>query len=845
MATGPTNIQIKRTSTADKVPTISDLTQVGELGLNMNDARLFFRDGSSNIKELGANVQNQVITDDLVIGGGTTANSTQINVDTLQVDTALYVGANVDVTTSYIFVGNSTVNAVVNSLAVRIQNSTVDLSLSKPTAAQAAGDYYYKADGTWSTVTASATPAGSNTEIQYNDSDATGANQDFTFDDTTTALSLGSTTNTVITPGQIKLANSTVNTYLTIPTSAQYSGDYYLHANGDWTEVSGGGGTVSAVYEAWTANSTVNNDFTVTGGYTVGQVHVFINGVKLAHDEFVATDGSSINLDTDALLDDIVEVEGYKNLGALSSSRIYEKWTANSTVNTTWTVTGGYTTGLIDIYVNGVKLANDEYTATNGTTFTLDVQAPDGATVDVAGWKSLGVINSTSSRVYQKWTANSTVNNDFTVTGGYTVGSVDVFYNGSHLAPTVDFTATDSTTLTLTSDAADGAVVEITGYKAVGLLESSQRVYQKWTANSTVNTEFQVTGGFTVGEIDVYYNGVKLAVDEYTQDSSNVVLDTAADDGTIVEVVGYKAVNTTAIVVGGDNTHIIFNDSGFSNGSAGFTFDKDTNNAVIANTLTIDKFSMGNSTVNVFSNSVLLKIENTTDIANLEADALTIGTSVVNSTAFAAGANVFINQSLLSIGNSTVNTLANSSLIKVENATDIANLAPATLTIGGSVINTTAYATGANVYVNTTRWFVGNSTVNAFSNSIQLQLEDATLSSVVNTSVISSGGSLLSANIQINQQTGTAYTLAASDSGKYVTMDNGSAMTVTVPAGLPIGFRCMVLRLGAGTCTLSNTGQTGCTIQSRTGSFAVSTQYGSASVFQTQTANTYIIDGDV
>jgi hypothetical protein len=260
--------------------------------------------------------------------------------------------------------------------------------------------------------------------------------------------------------------------------------------------------------------------------------------------------------------------------------------------------------------------------------------------------------------------------------------------------------------------------------------------------------------------------------------------------------------------------------------------------------ITTSSYFVGNSTVNTFANSILIKVENVTDIANLEADALTIGTSVVNSTAFGAGANVFINQSLLSIGNSTVNTLANSSLIKVENATDIANLAPATLKIGGSVVNTTAYVTGANVYVDTTRWFVGNSTVNAFANSIQLYIQDATLSSVVNTSVISSGGSLLSANIQINTQTGTTYTLASSDSGKIVTISNTGSATVTVAAGLPIGFRCQVVRLGAGSVTLSNTGQTGCTIQSRTSAFAIKTQYASASVVEVA-ANTYICDGDL
>ena len=42
----------KRTSTAGKVPTTTDITNAGEIALNMADAKLYFRDGNSTIKEL-------------------------------------------------------------------------------------------------------------------------------------------------------------------------------------------------------------------------------------------------------------------------------------------------------------------------------------------------------------------------------------------------------------------------------------------------------------------------------------------------------------------------------------------------------------------------------------------------------------------------------------------------------------------------------------------------------------------------------------------------------------------------------------------------------------------------
>lgn len=59
------------------------------------------------------------------------------------------------------------------------------------------------------------------------------------------------------------------------------------------------------------------------------------------------------------------------------------------------------------------------------------------------------------------------------------------------------------------------------------------------------------------------------------------------------------------------------------------------------------------------------------------------------------------------------------------------------------------------------------------------------------------------ATARVNAQTGTTYTLQASDNGKVVTCSNASAITVTVPSGLGAGFNCMVIQKGAGQVTFS------------------------------------------
>ena len=55
----------------------------------------------------------------------------------------------------------------------------------------------------------------------------------------------------------------------------------------------------------------------------------------------------------------------------------------------------------------------------------------------------------------------------------------------------------------------------------------------------------------------------------------------------------------------------------------------------------------------------------------------------------------------------------------------------------------------------------------------------------------------------INNQSGTTYTLVASDSGKVIVIDNSSAITVTLPNNLSAGFTCSVIQQGAGQITFT------------------------------------------
>ena len=72
----------------------------------------------------------------------------------------------------------------------------------------------------------------------------------------------------------------------------------------------------------------------------------------------------------------------------------------------------------------------------------------------------------------------------FTISGGYTVGFVDVTINGSQLS-SADYTATNGTTVVLTEAAVVGDSVRITSYNPVSLADTYRKAEVDQVANDT------------------------------------------------------------------------------------------------------------------------------------------------------------------------------------------------------------------------------------------------------------------------------------------------------------------------------------------------------------------------
>ena len=91
-----------------------------------------------------------------------------------------------------------------------------------------------------------------------------------------------------------------------------------------------------------------------------------------------------------------------------------------------------------------------------------------------------------------------------------------------------------------------------------------------------------------------------------------------------------------------------------------------------------------------------------------------------------------------------------------------------------------------------------------------------------------------------NTQTGTTYTFIAADNGEIVMFNNASAITVTVPTGLPVGFNCTAIQLGAG--QVGFTAASGVTLNSYSSATKIAGQHGAASVIS-YTTNIYNLSG--
>jgi hypothetical protein len=166
-----------------------------------------------------------------------------------------------------------------------------------------------------------------------------------------------------------------------------------------------------------------------------------------------------------------------------------------------------YTPGTEELYLNGVNLVRtSDYIATTGTTITnLEPLLPDSV-IEIVSYSSFSVANTYTKlevdNLIQKqgvrWTkvvgAGSSIttlsgSDDSLNTLAYTPATEQVFVNGVLLVRGVDYTATDGTSVVLSTAIITGDVVEIIG-----------------------NSAFSIANTYTKGELDSKLNLLTLPI---------------------------------------------------------------------------------------------------------------------------------------------------------------------------------------------------------------------------------------------------------------------------------------------------------------------------------------------
>jgi len=113
-----------------------------------------------------------------------------------------------------------------------------------------------------------------------------------------------------------------------------------------------------------------------------------------------------------------------------STTRTLTTITATSG-QTTFTASGGYTAGYVDVYQNGIKLVGggDDFTATNGTTVVLTQGANVGDTVEIVAYQLATVVSTAGAKA-----GGGIIVNRTTIDESYTFPSG---HNGFSLGPVV------------------------------------------------------------------------------------------------------------------------------------------------------------------------------------------------------------------------------------------------------------------------------------------------------------------------------------------------------------------------------------------------------------------------
>jgi hypothetical protein len=238
----------------------------------------------------------------------------------------------------------------------------------------------------------------------------------------------------------------------------------------------------------------------IDGAYTAGLGVTFDQKFKVNTDTGAVTFADAFTFPTtDGSADQVLTTDGSGAVTWEDSSggggNLVRGSFAVTSSTTVFTVSGGYNTGSLDVYQNGVKLfkgSSYDFTETGGgTTFTLANAATNGDLIEYVALNASTSATGNTSLGSVSVTSNQTV---FNTSDTFTSSNLAVFLNGVKLVDGTDYNVTSSSQFTLTSTAVSGDVVEYIAYGATVASSNLSKTGDTMTGNLTVNADLIVTG---------------------------------------------------------------------------------------------------------------------------------------------------------------------------------------------------------------------------------------------------------------------------------------------------------------------------------------------------------------
>jgi len=455
------------------------------------------------------------------------------------------------------------------------------------------------------------------------------------------------------------------------------------------------------------ANATFSNNVTIAGDLTVSGTQTILNTQTLAvNDNIIVLNDGTVTPTEDAG----IEVDrGASNSAFILWDESIGKWGVVEPSGTEYLIATN--NDVTTAYTNATAYASNASNISSGTLDTARLPATANVTTAINVGANVNVNTSTIS------VGNSTVNTQITGAGitanGANITSVNAATVGSNTAADLNLYAdqaagnayTNATAYASNASNISSGTLDTARLPATANVTTAINV----GANVNVNTSTISVGNSTVNtqitSTGITANGANISSVNAATVGSNTASDLRGYSDTVA---GNAYSNATAYASNADNISSGTLNTARLPATANVTTAINVGANVNLNTSTI---SVGNSTVNTQITSSSIDVDGTLSVGNTTIT----GTANVSET-FSVGANVVANTSTIKIGNGTSNTIITKNSIDTGNTTSNAVINSTAILLSNSssnvTINPSTINIGGNVSVNTSVISIGNSTVN-------------------------------------------------------------------------------------------------------------------------------------